>query len=683
MGKDRKAGCDDPAEGRVYSAGHPTSYRDGPQPPAARRMLLAGNVNVGKSVIFRRLCPRNARQNDSARAASGPACGEVRGQDIELLDVPGTCSIFAQHEDDAASRDVILSGRADSILFVADGKNLRRSLTLALQCAEYGLPMVIDINMMDDAIQRGIAIDADGLSSILGVPVSSTVASEGQGIPALRRALPRAAVPERLVRYPQEVQEALDSLASALADTGLPVRATALLLLAGDEHTKRFVARRVAPEKLRLIESMANDAQRHSQRPLGVVLTEQYTRAAERIADQVRSVEAPVSAPFAGRLGVWCREVPTGVPIFMLVVATMYLFVGRFGAQYLVGIFEGRLFGDKIIPWTAKACSVIPWEFVRRAIVGDPQAPRGDFGLVSIGLTLALGIVMPVLFTFFLFSGFLEESGYLPRLSVLLDRVFRKIGMNGKAVLPIIMGFSCITMAILTTRMLDTRAQRNIATLLLILGIPCAPLLGVMLVLLADMAWYAYVTIFGIIALQIILVGYVASKLSRARRSPLILELPEMRIPRLRSIIARAIWRTGLFLREAVPMFLLATFALFLLSEAGALDVLERAGQPVLERFVGVPAETINVFLMSAVRREAGVALLKGFADRGMLDDVQTVVALLVMTFLTPCVNALLVIVKERGLKVAVAIGAFVMPYALIVGALVNAVCRAFNVHFR
>jgi ferrous iron transport protein B len=122
---------------------------------------------------------------------------------------------------------------------------------------------------------------------------------------------------------------------------------------------------------------------------------------------------------------------------------------------------------------------------------------------------------------------------------------------------------------------------------------------------------------------------------------------------------------------------------MFLLSELGALDLLERAGQPVLERFVGVPAETVNVFLMSAVRREAGAALLKQFSDSGRLDDVQTIVSLLVMTFLIPCVNALLVIVKERGLKVAAGIVVFVVPYALVVGAAVSAVCRAFDVHFR
>jgi ferrous iron transport protein B len=301
---------------------------------------------------------------------------------------------------------------------------------------------------------------------------------------------------------------------------------------------------------------------------------------------------------------------------------------------------------------------------------------------VSLGLSLAFS-VLPVLATFFFAFGVLEDSGYLPRLSVLLDGVFREIGLNGKGVFPLVTGFSCITMAILTTRVLETKRERFIATLLLVLGIPCAPVFALMLVVLGGMSIWASLTVFGIIGVQITVLGLLAGKVLPGRQSDFILELPPMRMPRLRSLIQKTFWRLWWFAKEALPRFMLAAFVLFLLEEAGALALLEKAGKPVLTGLLGLPPESVQVAIMTVIRKESGAGYLRQLNDMGRLDNVQAVVSLLLLTFLSPCVNALLIMLKERGTKSTLSIMAFVMPYALAVGAVVNLVCRTLGVSFK
>jgi len=276
------------------------------------------------------------------------------------------------------------------------------------------------------------------------------------------------------------------------------------------------------------------------------------------------------------------------------------------------------------------------------------------------------------LLTFYFFFGMLESSGYLPRLSVLLNKVFKKMGMSGKGILPLIMGFSCITMAILATRALETRKERNIATFLLIMGIPCAPLLSVMLVLLADLPLWSSFFIFGFLTLQILLIGFLTNKIFRSKVPDFIMEIPPLRIPKLKTLFINSIRRTYLFLKEAIPVFLFAAFAVFVIDEIGGIALIENLAKPILSDFVGLPKESVNVFLMSIIRREAGVALLTEFVEKGLFNHIQIIVNLLIITFLVPCINAILVIVKERGSKVAISIFGFVLIYAILMGALVN-----------
>jgi ferrous iron transport protein B len=408
-------------------------------------------------------------------------------------------------------------------------------------------------------------------------------------------------------------------------------------------------------------------------RPLNVVVTERYAAAADRIARLTQQVHQR-SPLFMTRLGLWSQHPSTGIPLAVAILVAMYLFVGSFGATYLVDLLNHRVFSGILTPLFERIVAPIPSAFVREALV-DP-----DFGVLTTGLFLAFGIVMPVMLCFYLFFGILEESGYLPRFSVLLHRLMTRIGLNGKGVIPLVMGFSCVTMALLTTRMLDSRKERLIASLLLTLALPCAPLIAVMLVILATMPWHATAFVFGFLVAQTVLVGMLAERFVPGGHAELMLELPPMRAPRPRSILVTTWRRTWAFMKEAVPLFLVAAFLVFLFDEVGGLRLLEDATRPLMNGLLGLPEGSVRVFMKAIIRREAGAAELDLL--RASFSNLQLVVALLTMALLIPCVNTMVVLFKERGARDASAILAGVFVYALLGGGLVNHACRALGVTF-
>ena len=359
------------------------------------------------------------------------------------------------------------------------------------------------------------------------------------------------------------------------------------------------------------------------------------------------------------------------LPILGVVLFAMYQFVGVFGAGTLVGILEEGLFGSIINPaaiafadrWITVSC-------IRDFLVGE-------YGIITMALTYSLALVFPIVGTFFLAFGLLEDSGYLPRLAVMVNKGFRRIGLNGKAVLPMVLGLGCDTMATLTTRILETRKERLIVILLLALGVPCSAQLTVILAMLGALSPLALLIWVSVVLGVILLVGALASKLIPGRASDFILELPPLRMPRPGNILVKTVARIEWYLKEAVPLFVLGTVILFIVDRLNWLVAMERAAEPILKGVLGLPPETAGTFIIGFLRRDFGVAGLYHMSRDGALDPVQVLVAVTTITLFIPCIANLFMIVKERGWKTGLAISAFICPFALLVGALLNAVLRA------
>jgi ferrous iron transport protein B len=571
------------------------------------RIALVGNPNVGKSVIFGRLTGRYATVSNYP----GTTVAIMRGRALigaevcDVLDTPGVNVLQGVlSEDELVTRRVLESGDVELVVQVGDARNLRRVLILTAHLAATGVPMVLVLNMIDEAHARGITIDCAGLSLQLGIPVIEAVAPEGRGLAELRGALPSAASAASSAVMRQNAAGWADVTAAAY------------------RHTSTVSLGRV-------------------QEWLG------------------RAVREPL----------------TGVPILAMVLYLTYLFVGVFGAQVLVGFFESVVFGRWINPAVAATAAHIPYAVVREFLVGE-------YGVVSMGLTYAIAIVLPVVTTFFLAFGFLEDSGYIPRLAIFSDRLFRAMGLNGKAVLPMVLGLGCDTMATMTTRILGTPKERLIAITLLALGVPCSAQLATIMGILGGISFGALVTLFGVVLSQMVLVGFLAARALPGDRSEFIMELPPLRLPGAANLLTKTLLRVRWYLGEAVPLFLVGTVLLFVLDRTGGLTVLVRLARPVVEQALGLPADSAHVFVMGFLRRDYGAAGLFMMARNGQLSAVQSVVALTVMTLFVPCVANLLMIIKERGLRTGLGILVAVTVIALGTGAALNAALRMLHVTF-
>ena len=571
------------------------------------RIALVGNPNVGKSVIFGRLTGRYVTVSNYPGTTVTITRGRatVGAEVCDIVDTPGVNALEGPlSEDEKVTRDLLQGGGAEVVVQVADARNLRRALMLTSQLAEFKLPMILVLNMIDEARARGVDVDIAGLSAHLGIPVIEAVAPEGRGLAELRDAL---ATPCR---------------ARGAREEGLT-----------------------------------------------------HIQWADETAWQFRTIGEMSLGRFQEWLGRAVREPITGVPILLLVLYATYLFVGVLGAQTLVGLLEDGLFGSYVNPWATALASHLPSALARDLLVGE-------YGVITMGLTYAIAIVLPVVATFFLIFGFLEDSGYIPRLAIFSDRLFRAMGLNGKAVLPMVLGLGCDTMATMTTRILATPKERLIAILLLALGVPCSAQLATIMGILGGISFAAVVTLFAVVLTQMVLVGFLAACVLTGDRSDFIMELPPMRMPRLKNLLTKTALRVRWYLGEAVPLFLAGTVLLFVLDRVGGLAVLTSVARPLVTGVLGLPAQSAEVFVMGFLRRDYGAAGMFLMAREGALTHVQAVVALTVMTLFVPCVANFLMIVKERGLRIGLAILAVVTLIAVGTGGVLNAILRTMHVAF-
>ena len=369
------------------------------------------------------------------------------------------------------------------------------------------------------------------------------------------------------------------------------------------------------------------------------------------------------------RFGRLAQRPWPGAPIALLLIALAYLWVGVFGAEILVDRLSTPLFASWLMPLASHYLGLIPSPVVRDALL-DPT-----FGILQNGLFAALGVVLPVLFCFYSLQALFEDSGYLARLAVLSDRLMSKVGLNGQALVPLVLGFSCATMSIVGARTLPTKKERTILTLLVV-GVPCAPLLAAMAVVLAGLPWTSSAVVFGLVLVRLLVAGHVAGKVLPGHRSDFILELPEMRMPRLTVLGLKTARRTWQFVKEALPIFIAASLLVFVLERLGGLALITEWSRPVVEGVLGLPEGAMAVFIKTAVRRESGAAELS--ALRGSFAPLQLVVMLVMMMFLVPCANATVAVFKERGLRTGLALLGLTALSGLVAGALVNLVGHSF-----
>jgi ferrous iron transport protein B len=329
-----------------------------------------------------------------------------------------------------------------------------------------------------------------------------------------------------------------------------------------------------------------------------------------------------------------------------------------------VNFLEGKVFGGWINPFVQALCAQhVPWAAVRNLIAGE-------YGVVTLGLRYAIAIILPIVSFFFIVFALLEDTGYLPRLALLIDRIFKTMGLSGRGVIPMVLGLGCDTMATMVTRTLPTARERIIGTLLLALAVPCSAQLGLILALLQGRTG-ALAVWAGTVAAVFLLVGFLAARLVPGEAPHFYMELPPLRLPSARNVFLKTYTRVVWYLKEVIPLFLLASVLIWLGQLAGAFD----AATGWLEwpvRWLGLPESTAKVFLFGFFRRDYGAAGLYDINRAGGLSGVQLTVAAVTLTLFLPCIAQFLMNVKERGWKIGLAISLFILVFSFTIGFFLN-----------
>ena len=639
----------------------------------ANAILLVGHPNVGKSVLFHRLT--GAYVNVSSYPGTTVEVTRASARfdpQAALLDTPGVLALPSRSDGERATMRALLNESSRCLVQVGDAKNLRRTLTLTALLAELGVPMVLALNMHDEATARGVTVDIPALAEQLAIPVLATVATGGEGIGELTGSVARAGVADRMLRYDPAREADIEAIAAAITEHAphprLAARGLAILFLGNDSEVEGWL-REHAGNAYGQLENLRKNAVDRAPGDLPGLLARERTEAADALAATVTRRAVNSSPLLSQRIGQAVVHPLWGIPILLAVLYAVYQFVGVFGATTLVGLLEEDLFEGILNPgFTGLVQGWFGEGLISELLVGD-------YGLWTMGMTYALALILPIVTTFFIAFGVLEDSGYLPRLSVIANRLFAMIGLNGRAVLPMVLGLGCVTMATLTTRILHSPRERLITVFLLALAIPCSAQLGVVLGMLGGVSFSA-VLIWALAMVGVLLLaGFLAAKLIPGRRIPLVTELPPMRLPIAGNVVKKTAGRLKWYLIEVIPLFLIGTFLMFALDKVGILPAIIEAGEPLVSGWLGLPKEASAAFVMGFLRRDFGATGLFAMADA--LDPIQAIVGMITITLFIPCFASLLMMVKERGLKTAVAMVAIIVPFAFFIGGLFNLALRA------
>lgn len=474
-------------------------------------------------------------------------------------------------------------------------------------------------------------------------------------------------------KYDELLESALTKIGDLIrGNYSISRRTIGLLLLQGDTQIERQVREQEA-SGYKSIQAIVSQTMSSYNQPLSYVIALRRQQEVRHILSTVVTSRERPETGLAEKLSRVMMNPVTGIPILLVVLYFgLYQFVGVFGAQTLVDYIEVTVFGEWISPWANNwVISVIPFKVLQDLFVGE-------YGVITLGLTYTFAIILPIVGTFFIVFSIIEDSGYLPRLAMLIDRIFKIIGLNGRAVIPMVLGFGCDTMATIVTRTQETRRERVITTFLLALAIPCSAQLGVIFAILSG-SGLALLIWGGVIALVFLLVGYLAAKVIPGERASFYMEVPPLRLPKISNVLVKTYTRLQWYFFEVFPIFILASILLWAGELTGVLAFVTSGLEPLVE-FIGLPPETATVFLYGFFRRDFGAAGLYDLQSSGVILGIPLVVAAVTLTLFIPCVAQFSVMWKERGKKTALAIALFILPFAFFVGYILNLVLTALRV---
>ncbi len=649
-----------------------------------KNVLLIGSPNVGKSLTFNKLTGMTAMVSNYPGTTVDIDEGNFtyENKTVHITDPPGLYDLNTITEEERVAKLLVLDERFDLMVHVLDAKNLEKSIDLTLQLIDAGKEVILVLNMMDEFEDMGASVDAEGLSSELGIPVVLTSAAENRGLEELKHTIVNYdSIENEIVKdskslldvdYGRSIEIAISEIKNNIVgDYAVSKRYLAVSLLEGDEDSENLVKENEDYSKL----SQIIEKQRAKfNEPVKYLTKLRLAEYAKHIKSNYTTIDS-VNIQDKDSLGEKISRIMIH-PIYGLIILAfvlyfgLYLIVGVLGAGILVDFLENTIFGQYINPAvTSVVVQYVPWVPIQNLFVGE-------YGIVTLGLTYGFGIILPIVSLFFIVFSILEDSGYLPRLALLVDNGFKRIGLSGRSVIPFVLAVGCGSMATMVTRTLETKRERNIATMLMALTIPCSAQLGVIMALLSQHPKSIWIW-FGVILFNFVVIGFLAKRFVPGAQPSFFMELPPLRWPKL-SHIAKKTWtRLLMYIKELIPIFILISVIIWALDLCGIFQWIISCISPIVNA-IGLPTSTSSSFVLGFFRRDFGAAGL--MTIQSQLTGVQLLVASVTLTLFLPCVAQLMIMIKERGVKLAGLIAVMSIVLAFTMGFIVNFLLTAFNV---
>ena len=650
------------------------------------KIAIVGSPNVGKSSIFNNLSGRYATVSNypGTTVELFSTVTHINGRECQIIDTPGLYSFLPLSEEERIARLILFEDRPDVILHVGAAKDLERTLPLTLQLIEAGLPVILVLNIMDEARKEGISINIQELEKALGIPVVATVSVRKEGVKELKKKIYQLLSSEEkisppkishLVKYPKVIDDAIEEIAKTFKGKYfLSRRMLSLLLLESDKEILKLIESQQKRSDLEAIEKIKKNTRSKFSQPLEYLVNISLQKQTEKLIKRVVKQKSKKSRNISQFLGDLTLKPLLGVPLLLaFLYFGIYKLVGEFGAGVCVDYLESTVFAKWVNPFFISLFEkIIPYELIRSLFVGE-------YGIITLGIRYAVAIVLPIVGIFFFVFSFAEDTGYLPRMGAMLDRLFKKIGLSGRAVIPMVLGLGCDTMATMVTRILPTKRERVIATLLLSLSVPCSAQLGVIMAVRSGRG-QALLIWFFVISAVFASTGFALNKILKGKRPSFHIELPPLRMPRISNIFTKTYTRLKWYFKEVLPIFIYASILIWLGQITKVFDfVVAALKYPV--KLIGLSPEMAKIFLFGFFRRDYGAAGLYDLEKQGFLSIRELIVAAVVLTLFLPCIAQLLMNIKERGTKFALGITVFILVFSFSVGFILNKILIIWGVN--
>jgi len=624
-------------------------------------IALAGNANVGKSVIFNQLTGLHQHIGNWPGKTVEKAEGTLhfKGYEIDIIDLPGIYSLSTYSLEELVSREYIAVERPNLVINVLDASVLERNLFFTLQLTELETPMVIALNQVDIAKKKGIEIDCEKLSQTLGVPVIPTVAIKGIGVYKLLEVvletIEKGELKPRQTTYGEEIEERIEKIASLVEKIGFkyPARWTAVKLLEGDEEVENEISKK-EPNILPIVKKMADEIEKIHGHSCSTVMTSERYELAGRITREVQQIMPAAKPSMSQRLDDLTTHRVFGYLLMAVIVLSIFCAIFTFGG------FASTLLSD----------AFYSWEPIFENIVGKGVMGELIWGGIE-GIMAGVTVILPYIAPFYFLLYVLEDSGYLSRVAFLMDVAMHKIGLHGKAFIPTMLAYGCNVPACLGCRIMETQRERLLAAFVVTM-IPCAATTVVVLGLVGTFVNIEWALTLYIVDLVIIfLLGRVAFKVLPGEPTELIMEMNEYRLPHLKTVVNQTWFRLEEFIKIAFPVIIVSSLVIKGMEVLGFMELLSVALSPITVGWLGLRPEMGIPLVFGILRKELTLIMLATLlkpAGLSVLTPVQMVVFTLVTMLYIPCVATIAACVKEFGWKKTLYITIFRIILAIFIG---------------